>query len=156
MGGIRSVCLCTSDNIAKAEFIDNATVCSQLGFVDNSAVMECMLLEDCSSFEEVLTFDNGVVAVQHTLILTADRNLAEAWLEPKFRSESEDKGLCAIMTLNDGRRLLVGYSERFGGCQPMHISKIVVSSGCRPADIPKITMSLESYDTSVAAVCSIN
>ncbi|MBQ2394443.1 MAG: hypothetical protein II307_01615 [Alistipes sp.] len=156
VGGVRSVSLCTSDNIAVAEFVDNATVCNQLEFVDDKAVMECMLLEDCSSFEEKFAFNDGVVAVRHTLTLIADRNLAEAWLEPEFRNDSIVKGLCAIITLNDGRKILVGYSERFGASQPLHISEIALSSGRKLSDAPKITMVLESFDTSAAAVCAIN
>lgn len=156
VGGVRSVNLCAADNIAVAGFVDNATVCNQLEFVDDNAVMECMLLEDCSSFEERFSFDDGVVAVQHTLTLTADRNLAEAWLEPEFRNESVAKGLCAIATLNDGRTMLVGYSERFGASQPLRISEIAVLSGCKLSDVPKITMILDSFDTSPAAICAIN
>lgn len=118
--------------------------------------MSCLLLEDRSSFDETFSFEEGVVAVKHTLRLVADRNLGGAWLEAEFRREAVQRGLCALVTLNDGRQLLVGYSARFGVQQPLRISQIETSSGQAPSDQPTVTLQLESIDTSAAAECIIN
>ena len=125
-------------------------------FVDKGAVMSCSLLEDRSSFDEKFTFEEGVVAVQHTLRLVADRNLAGAWLEAEFQREAVQRGLCAVVTLNDGRQLLVGYSARFGAQQPLRIARIETSSGGKLSDVPTVILQLESFDTSAAAECIIN
>ena len=56
-----------------------------------------------------------------------------------------------MVELNDGRRLLAGYSSLFAGEQPLRITGIEVSSGRRPADVPTVTLGLESLDTAFAA-----
>lgn len=144
--------LFAADNVARVTFGADASTYLRLIFTSATAVMECSLLEDTSSLEESMSFEGGAVAVRHTLTLVADRNLAAAWLGPEFRNESLLKGLCAVVTLNDGRQLLVGYSERFGAQQPLRIKEIISSSGQRPSEAPTITMILENYDTSVAAL----
>ena len=155
VGGIRSVKLCTTDNIAGVGFSSDATTNASLEFVDSNEVMECSLLEDSSSFEEEFSFDQGVVAVRHTLSLVANRDLAAAWLEAEFCGELRLKGLCAVVTLNDDRQLLVGYSQRFGGQQPLRVKGIKVWSGVSLSDTPTVTLTLESYDTSAASTCVI-
>lgn len=147
--------LCTTDNVAMAVFGADAITDTILEFVDSNEVMECSLLEDCSSFEEEFSFDQGVVAVRHTLTLVANRDLAAAWLEAEFCDELRLRGLCAVVTLNDGRQLLVGYSQRFGGQQPLMVKGVKVWSGESLADIPTVTLTLESYDTSAASTCVI-
>lgn len=156
MGGVRSVELFAANNLSVVRFTADATQCTKLMFVDEGAVMSCLLLEDRSSFDETFSFEEGVVAVKHTLRLVADRNLGGAWLEAEFRREAVQRGLCALVTLNDGRQLLVGYSARFGAQQPLRISQIETSSGRAPSDQPTVTLQLESIDTSAAAECIIN
>ena len=145
--------LCAASNILEALFDNDTGACVRLDFVDNQAVMTSALIEDRSSLNEEISFKDGIVAVRHTLTLVADRNLAEAWLEPAFCSEAVLCGLCAVVTLNDGCTLLVGCSERFGTQQPLRPVSIVSSSGSRLADMPTLTLTLESYDTSAAAIC---
>ena len=156
VGGVRSVELFAANNVAVARFSADATQCNKLIFIDPSAVMSCSLLEDCSSFDEKFTFEEGVAAVQHTLRLAADRNLAGAWLEPEFQREAAQRGICALVMLNDGRQLLVGYSARFGAQQPLRVVQIEISSGCKLSDAPTIILQLEGFDTSAAAECIIN
>lgn len=153
VGGLRSVKLCASDNIERVTFASDQD--SLLEFVDSSAVMECSLLEDSSSFEEEFSFDQGVVAVKHQLTLVANRDLGAAWLEPEFSNEDRRQGLCAVVTLNDGRQLLVGYSKRFGAQQPLRIKEVKVRSGRKLSDVPTVTLILESCDTSAASTCQI-
>ena len=147
--------LCVADNVTNVLFDDERAECVRLKFVDDQAVMECSLVEDASTFEELFEFDGDIVSVRHTLTLVADRNMAEAWLESTFSRESGRVGLCALVTLNDGRRLLVGYSERFGAQQPLRVKQIASGSGSKRIDIPRLTMTLESFDTSAAAICRI-
>ncbi|MBO5875046.1 MAG: hypothetical protein J6Q20_00805 [Alistipes sp.] len=152
VGGVRSVRLCAAENVDYVEFAEDANGYKLLTFFDREQIMECSLLEDASWLEESFAFEDGVVAVQHTLTLVAERNDAAAWIEPEFYREAMDMGLCAEVELNDGRRLLVGYSERFGSQQPLRIKEIISSSGSRLVDSPRIKMTLESYDTSAAAL----
>lgn len=152
VGGVRSVVLTATDNVAEALFATGGTLCTSLNFADEEALMECELLEESSCFEEELTSESGVVAVAHRLTLVAERNAADGWLAPEFRAESLEGGLCAVVTLNDGRTLLVGYSERFGAKQPLRVVSIRSSSGTRRTDPPTVTLTLENFDTSIASV----
>ncbi|MBE6211127.1 MAG: hypothetical protein E7130_05810 [Rikenellaceae bacterium] len=152
VGGVRAVALSATDNIAEVQFAAGGVLCTSLKFVDDDAVMECSLLEEGSCYEEEILPDGLAVAVKHRLILTSDRNLAEAWLEPDFRLEGLYRGLCAIVTLNDGRKLLVGYSERFEAQQPLRIVSIKNSSEQRCSDVPTVVLVLENYDTSEAPI----
>ncbi len=144
--------LCTADNIANVEFGADAVTYKRMVFVDTDSVMTCSLLEDASSYEERYMFDGGAVAVQHKLTLVADRNMAAAWLASDFHRDSVRRGLCAVVTMNDSRQLLIGCSARFGTEQPLWPVEIISSSGCRLSDVPTITFVLESYDTSTAAI----
>lgn len=150
-GGVGSVKLAAVSNVAAAAFDDEGAVCTLCDFADATQVMECRILEDESAFVERLTADSGVFAVRHTLSVVADRNLAEAWLGAPFLEESRCGGFVAQVTLNDGRRLLAGYSKRFGGEQPLRIRSIEVASGRRPAERPTVTLVLENLDTTFAA-----
>lgn len=152
-GGVAAVQLLSAANIREAEFSAGNTRCTciALGFCDPQAVMQCRLLEERSSFVEKLTVDEGPAAVTHTLHLVADRNLAEAWLEPAFTAELMTRGAAAVVTLTDGRRVLAGVSRKFGLEQPLRLKLLKVDSGRRLADEPTVEMVLESVDTSFAA-----
>ena len=156
VGGVRSVRLCSAENVELVEFAADAGCYERLEFCDDQQVMECSLLEDASQLEECFSFDGGAVAVRHTLTLVAERNDAAAWLESEFCREAAERGLCGVVEMNDGRRLLVGYSERFKAQQPLRIKEIRSSSGRSPIEAPTLTMILESYDTSAAALCAGN
>lgn len=143
--------LYAAENIANVRFEQNATKFNRVQFLDAEAFMACQLHEDSSSYQEEFTFKDGLVAVNHKLSLTADRNLAEVWLDTEFQRELLEKGVCAFVTLNDGRQLLVGYSERFGSQQPLRLSKVTLWSGRKLSDAPTLTLELESFDTSAAA-----
>lgn len=156
VGGVRSVRLCSAKNIQYVDFGSDATCYRKLEFCDEDEVMSCQLCEEASSLEEILSFDGGRVAVQHTLILVAERNQSAVWLEAAFCREAMQDGLCAEVELNDGRRLLVGYSERFGAQQSLRIKEIRSLSGRTLLESPTIAMTLESYDTSAAVIYTSN
>ena len=153
VGGVRSVALLAANNISAAQFDKVTGECTQLVMVDHQAVMNVELVEDRSSLEEEFSFDDGLLSVEHRLTLVADRNMAEAWFDEEFRCEATRCGLCAVVTLSDGRVLLVGYSERFGAEQPLRIKSLHSHSGCRLVDMPTLTLTLESCDSSAAAIC---
>lgn len=152
VGGIRSVLLSTIDNVAEVEFSAGGVLCTSLKFVDDNAVVECALLDEKSTFEEEISPEGGVVAVHHRLVLISERDPVDGWLETELWRGGIHKGLCAVVTLNNGRKLLVGYSERFGAEQPLRVVAIKNSSQQRRVDMPTVTLTLENFDTSTAAV----
>ena len=152
MGGVRSVVLTATDNVAEALFAAGGTLCTSLNFFDEGALIECELLEESSCFEEELSSESGVVAVGHRLTLVAGRNNVDGWLASEYGVENLNRGMCGVVTLNDGRKLLVGYSERFESQQPLRITTIKSSSGVRRTDPPTVTLILENFDTSFAPI----
>ena len=152
-GGVAEAALTSAANLLEVQFDDSGSIphCSLLRLADPAAVMHCRLIEDDSSLVETLDARNGFPVVTHSLSLTADRNLAEAWLNPQFAREAAAHGLTAFVKLNDGRQLLLGVSRRFGIEQPLRILSITVDSGRKPADQPAIRLLLESADTAFAA-----
>ena len=152
-GGVAAVKLTAAANVRQADFADGAarSTCVQLDMADDEAVMECRLLEERSSLVESLSVEGASAAVKHSLRLVADRNLAEAWLEPRFVAEMLCRGAVAVVTLTDGRRLVAGVSRRFGLEQPLRLKSLTVDSGRRAVDEPTVELLLESVDTSFAA-----
>lgn len=153
VGGVAAVMLTSAANIRSILFeqSSNATICTRLIFADRSAVMECPLLEQQSSFTERLATSGGSHLITHTLRLVADRNLAEAWLHPSFANEIAVDGAVALVTLADGRIYVVGLSQRFGDEQPLRIKSLTADSARRLAETPTVELILEAADTDFAA-----
>lgn len=149
-GGVRSVILTPAVNVRNVLFHMAGNKWLRCNMVDEEQAMNCTLVEDRSSFEEQLTDDEGLVSVRHRLRLVSDRNFAEHWLDEGFVEECRRDGVVAIATLGDGRMVLVGYSQKFCGEQPLRLKSLTVRSGSKPSDVPTVEMVLESVDTSFA------
>lgn len=112
---------------------------------------EVPLIDDRSSFEELLDNSSGPVSVTHTLTLVAERGAAERWLSWDFADDVSRQGVIADITLNDGRRLIVGCSERMERDYPLRFVSLRSDSGKRLSDTPTLTLTLRSIDTDPAA-----
>lgn len=108
------------------------------------------LIDDRSSFEELFDSSSGPVSVTHTLTLVAERGAAEHWLSAKFAADVLRQGFIADITLNDGRRLLVGCSERMERDFPLRFVSLRSESGKKPSDTPTLTLTLRSTDAEAA------
>ncbi len=113
--------------------------------------LEVPLIDDRSSFEELFDNSSGPVSVTHTLTLVAERGAAERWLSPEFAACVSRQGVVADVTLNDGRRLLVGCSERMERDFPLRFVSLRSDSGKKLSDTPTLTLTLRSTDTDAAA-----
>ena len=109
--------------------------------------VEVLLLDDASLYEEQLHNRRGAMLVEHRLTLVAERNQALEWLDGSWQERLSTEGVVAVVGLNDGRELLVGYSSYFGAEQPLHLDSLVSSSGRSVLDTPCLTLQLTSFDT---------
>ncbi len=142
IGGVESVALYPADAVVAALFSSEG--CE----VEFSAdPIEVVLMEDASTYEEKAQLEHSVATVTHQLSLVAEKNDAERWLTGNFFEQAALDGLIAVVTLCDGRHLLVGYSAKFENEQPLHLTAITSSSGTTPHDTPTITLQLVSHDT---------
>lgn len=108
------------------------------------------LKEYASTLDEQLSVEQGLVAVRHTLTAVMRRRDALLWLDAEQLRRLAEQGTIAEVVLMDGRRLLVGWSERFGACQPLKLASMVSHSGKAPDDEPTVTMVLNTTDTAFA------
>ena len=129
-----------------AAFVDGVCTAS----FDGGGV-EVALIDECSSFEEVAACDSGRISVVHTLSLVASRNDADLWLAPQFVADAVRRGVVADLTLNDGRRLIAGFSADFADEQPLRLLSLRSASGERLAQTPTVTLTLRSEDTAGAS-----
>ncbi|MBR2031874.1 MAG: hypothetical protein IKA04_06630 [Alistipes sp.] len=142
VGGVERAALYPADAVATALFSSEGCEVELSG-----EPIEVELLEDMSSFEECSDSRSGVTKISHQLNLVADRREAGAWFDEAFVERCSIEGVVAVVSLCDGRRLLVGYSARFGDEQPLHLSSLTFASGSCLHDKPTATLRLVSHDT---------
>lgn len=146
IGGVESCALYPADAVVTALFSSCGCEVELTG-----APIEVVLLEEASSYEERALMKNGATSVSHRLNLVATKNDANEWLDNDFIEQASFDGFIAVITLNDGRRLLAGYSASFGDEQPLRLESIVSASGNNPHDTPSVTLQLVSCDTDFSA-----
>ena len=142
IGGVERAALYPADAVATALFSSEGCEVELSG-----EPIEVELLEDMSSFEESSDSRSGVTKISHQLNLVADRREAEVWFDEGFVERCSVEGVVAVISLCDGRQLLVGYSARFGDEQPLHLSSLTFASGSCLHDKPTATLRLVSHDT---------
>lgn len=143
VGGVESVTLYPANAVVAALFSSEGCEVT-LSMVTPTKIE---LLDDRSFYEELSECKNGATKVTHTLHLEADRLLASEWLDSTFLERCSTEGMMAIVSLCDGRRILVGYSSQFGNEQPLRLKALTSSSGSRLHDTPTVTLQLVSHDT---------
>ena len=149
VGGVAMAVLYRPDDDMEIAFGDGECYA-----VFNCEGVEVVLLDDSSSFEECIAPDAGAVSVVHTLTLVAARGDAVAWTAPGFAERVTHEGVIADLTLNDGRRMVVGCSEALGTEQPLRLASLRCDSGLRLTQTPTVTLTLRSEDTAFA--CQIS
>ena len=142
VGGVRSVRLYPANTVESVIF--SVGECQVVLSTEGVGVE---LLDDASLYEEQLCNKGGAPLVEHNLTLVAERNRGSEWLDGAWQERMTTEGVVAVVELNDGRVLLVGYSEEFGDEQPLHLASLVSSSGQALLDTPRLTLKLISYDT---------
>ena len=142
VGGVEQVALYPTDAVTSALFSSRGC---ELTLASSPLVVE--LVDDGSHYEEEATNKDGATLVTHRLHLVADRSSAERWLEQDFLERAAVEGVVAVVTLCDGRRVVVGYSAHFGNEQPLRLDSLTSSSGEGAHDSPRVTLQLDSHDT---------
>lgn len=146
VGGVESCTLYPADAVQTAIFSSEGCEVQLRG-----EGVEVALLENSSRYEEETKGNDGVVKVAHRLHLVADRMEAEVWLDHDFLERLAVEGSVAVVALEDGRRLLVGYSPHFGNEQPLRLECLISTSGSTLHDHPIVTLRLVSHDIEFAS-----
>ena len=135
--------------ILSAELFYVGDLESELDMVEGRGV-EVELIDYKSSYEELMSADNGLVSVQHTLTLCSDRNLAHEWFDEQWLARLASEGVAARVTLSTGEQIVLGYSERFGFEQALRLQSLKFFSGKSPNESPRVQLVLRSHDTQSA------
>ena len=132
--------------ILSAELFYVGDLESELDMVEGRGV-EVELIDYKSSYEELMSADNGLVSVQHTLTLASDRNLAREWLSQEFVQRCTAEGVVARVMMATGEQIVVGTDPRFGFEQALRLGSLKFSSGDRPNSSPEVVLTLTCHDT---------
>lgn len=108
------------------------------------------LIDDESMYEELFSASNGLVSVQHTLTLVADRNRATEWLQREFLERCSTEGVVARVEMATGDEIVVGHCPRFDFEQALRLGSLKFSSGDRLNSSPKVVLTLKCHDTQSA------
>ena len=146
VGGVESCALYPANAVVKALFSSEGCEVELSG-----SPLEVTLVEGASLYEERLNRERGATYVSHQLCLVAERNDSDEWLDSDFLERASFDGVVAIVSLCDGRRLLVGYSAPFESEHPLRLASLSSTSGNSPHDTPSVTLQLVSYDTEFSA-----
>lgn len=142
IGGVESCALYPTDAVQTAIFSSEGCEVQLQGLP-----IEVALLEENSRYEEESKGECGVMKVSHLLHLVADREDAALWLDTDFLERLSVEGAVAVIKLEDGRRLLAGYSSHLSNEQPLRLECLISTSGTTLHDKPTVTLRLVSYDT---------
>lgn len=124
-----------------------------LGEIDLIAECEGVgveLLDDGSSYQEQFLSAQGLVSVQHTLTLCAERSKAQAWLDIDFVQRCAAEGVVALVELSSGEQVQVGWSDKFQFEQALRLAELRFKSGSSLDDIPYVELRLVSSDLNSA------
>lgn len=149
VGGVERAILYPAEAVQTAIFSSEGCCATLVG-----EALEVPLLDDASSYDEVVECRNGIAKIAHRLNLVADRGKAEPWLDADFLERASIEGVVAVVELADGRRVLVGYSLRFGSEQPLRLQGLTSASGSKLLDTPTVALQLVSHDTEFS--CEMN
>ena len=142
VGGVERCTLYPADAVTTALFSCDGCEVELVG-----SPIEVSLLDDASKYEEYSQTDVDATLISHLLHLVAERNEAKQWLNNDFIERANTEGFVAVISLCDGRRLLVGYSMNFGNEQPLRLDSIISTSGKSLNETPSVTLRLISQDT---------
>ena len=116
----------------------------------DTATVAVPLIEERSSYDEVLTSRNGVVRVEHRLTIAVPFDWVRRTLdETTFRSWAV-QGVAAVVDTEAGERLAVGWPEPQGCRQPLRLAGIEASTDKTPHATPAAIITLRSVDTAPA------
>lgn len=128
--------------------------CTEIVRAASAEPLLCPLADDGSSYKEEAVVRQGLASVRHTLTLAFPRDAARDQIDAARLERWASEGVAALLTAADGERMLAGWSERFGGEQPLRLAGMTSLTGAAPHDRPTAVLVLASEDTSPALACT--
>lgn len=147
-GGIREVKLIDASKIENVSFGNAGRKCTGLLLSPQAEIQNYDILEERSSYTEIVTERNGFRVVKHSLKLVRGKVSSEEMFPV---SEWMRRGCVALVTLGSGRRIVAGVSEESGCGYPLRVVSVGRDSGRSAGDGITEELLLESCDVSEAS-----
>lgn len=147
-GGIRTIVLMEADKVTAVYDAATDGYTSASAPEGNRAAYS--FNEDEAQLRETVSVASGSLSVTHELSFSLARMDAASRKAVEEMATASYCGLVALVTTNNGERLLVGYSPQFGAERPLRVSKCVGMSGQKLSDPTSESVTLVSTDTQKA------
>ncbi len=148
IGGVTGVSLYRKSDIEAVRVAEG--LCTGLDLGTGAAPLAVPLAEDRSSYTEESVGEEALPATRHTLVIVCPRYAGREIFAGPILEELSTDGAVACVELNNGERLVVGWSERLGFEQPLRLKKFRFLTGQKPADAPLLELHLECVDAARA------
>lgn len=145
-GGVTSVLLMSADEAIGAVFSSEGVALS----LPSVSTVDVVPEEDSAQWTEVVERREGATRVEHRL------EMAIPWAHQAVRLITDSpRGVVAVVTLLDGRKILAGYSAKFAAEQPLRIGSMTRISGRTREDDARWKIVLIGVDDAPAPNCTI-
>lgn len=148
-GGVRAVRLHAVADIVRLDWSGGR--CRGIVLRPGAEALDLPLLEGRSRYAEEVAAAEGPAAVHHTLTLVLSRWQGRGLFTSEYLQRMAADGVVALLTAEDGERMVAGWTERLTDEQPLRLQRLTFDTGFRPADAPMAEMVLECDDTAPAA-----
>lgn len=149
VGGILEIGMTPAVNIAAVACDPSTGRCTGVTLHDPARWRQLRIAEERSSCDETFDIGKGVPAVEHRLtVVTGADDGHEAFDAPFIAAAAQ--GMVAVATFISGRRLLLGWSPRFGTEQPLRLRQLRFTSGTARAEAPAAKALFTATDTDAA------
>ncbi len=147
-GGVAGVSLYRKSDVEAVRVADG--LCTGIDLCTGAAPLTVPLAEDRSSYTEESVGEEGLPATRHTLTVVCPRYPGREMFAGPLIEELAADGAVACIELNNGERLVVGWTERLGLEQPLRLKKFRILTGAKPVDVPLLELHLECVDAARA------
>jgi len=108
------------------------------------------IMEDRTSYEERISWKNGIARTEHLLTVTVARDYAQEHFTARVQRHWAREGTAAVIRTAAGELIVAGWSERFGAEQPLRLVSMDSTTALSPRDTPTSTLLFRSVDDSPA------
>ena len=148
-GGVRAVRLHAAADIVRLDWSGGR--CTGIVLRPGARAVDLPLLECRSRYTEEVAAGEGPAAVHHTLTLVLSRWQGRGLFTFEYLQRMAADGVVALITAEDGERMVAGWTERSADEQPLQLERLTFDTGCRPTDAPTAEMVLACDDATPAA-----
>lgn len=152
-GGVASLRLIAAEDLKPVTFNAAGTECLMPQPAEGAAFAQVHMLENSASYEQSATGVGALAEVEHRIEFGITLRDDAVTLIERLGEASRRGGLAAVVELNTGLELLVGFSSRLVGEQPLLLTGCTVETYAERNKRPSIRVVLSCRDGQWSAIC---